>query len=106
MAHKGEPIVAPKFKTEAEEAQWWFDNRGKVEDALINGMDNGTIGRGTAQRLTNEACASRNVTIRIAEADLDLARRQAEEKGLPWQELCRLWFQLRGQVWRSNGRIH
>jgi predicted DNA binding CopG/RHH family protein len=85
MTQKGERIVVPKFKTEAEEAQWWYNNREKVEDALINAMDNGTIRRGTAQRLATEARASRNVTIRIAEADLDLARKQAEEKGLPYQ---------------------
>src|SRR5450432_2416920 len=35
--------------------------------------------------LTSEARASRNVTIRMAEADLHLARKQAEEKGLPYQ---------------------
>ena len=85
MAHKSEPIVVPKFKTESEEAQWWHDNREKVEDALINAMDNGTIRRGTAQRLTSGARLSRNVTIRIAEADLNLARKQAEDKGLPYQ---------------------
>jgi len=85
MAHKVERIVVPKFKTEAEEAQWWYVNRDKVEDALISAMDNGTIRRGTAQRLTREARASRNVTIRMAEVDLDLARKQAEEKGLPYQ---------------------
>jgi predicted DNA binding CopG/RHH family protein len=85
MTQKGERIVVPKFKTEAEEAQWWYNNREKVEDALINAMDNGTIRRGTAQRLATDARASRNVTIRIAEADLDLARKQAEEKGLPYQ---------------------
>lgn len=85
MAQKGERMVVPKFKTEAEEAQWWYDNREKVEDALISAMDNGTIQHGTAQRLTGEARASRNVTIRMVEADLDLARKQAEEKGLPYQ---------------------
>jgi predicted DNA binding CopG/RHH family protein len=85
MAHKGERIVVPKFKTEAEEAQWWYDNRDNVEGALIDAMDNGTIQRGTAQRLTSKARASRNVTIRMAEADLDLPRKQAEEKGLPYQ---------------------
>src|ERR1039458_8461309 len=85
MAHKDERITVPKFSTEADEAQWWYDNREKVEDALIHAMDNGTIRRGTAQRLTNEARASRNVTIRMVEADLDLARKQAEEKGLPYQ---------------------
>ena len=85
MAQKNERIVVPKFKTEAEEAQWWYDHRDKVEDALIKAMDHGTIRRGTAQRLTREARTSRNITIRMAEADLDLARKQAEEKGLPYQ---------------------
>jgi predicted DNA binding CopG/RHH family protein len=85
MAHKEERLVVPKFKTEAEEAQWWYDNRGKVEDSLIKAMDNGTIRRGSAQRLTSQARASRNVTIRMAESELDLARKQAEEKGLPYQ---------------------
>ena len=36
-------MVVPKFKTEAEEAQWWYDNRENVEDALIHAMDAGTI---------------------------------------------------------------
>ena len=80
-----ERMTVPKFKTEAEEAQWWYDNRQEVEDALIHAMDNGTIRRGTAPRLTSEARASRNVTIRMVEADLDLARKQAEEKGQPYQ---------------------
>src|SRR5689334_17315782 len=85
MAQKSKGIVVPKFKTEAEEAQWWYDHRAQVEDALIHAMDSGTIRRGTAQRLTSETRASRNITIRMAEADLDLARKQAEEKGLPYQ---------------------
>ena len=85
MSQKPERIVVPKFQTEAEEAQWWYENRDRVEEALMEAMENGTIQQGTAQRLTREARASRNVTIRMAEADLDLARRQALEKGLPYQ---------------------
>jgi predicted DNA binding CopG/RHH family protein len=85
MANKVERIVVPRFKTEAQEARWWHGNRDKVEQALMSAMDNGTIQRGTAQRLTGERRASRNVTIRMAEADLDLARQQAEGKGLPYQ---------------------
>jgi len=85
MTQKGERIVVPKFKTEAEEAQWWYINREKIEDVLINAMDSGTIRRGTSQRLATEARVSRNVTIRMAEADLDLGRKQVEEKGLPYQ---------------------
>jgi len=85
MTHRSEPVSVPKFATEAEEAEWWYRNRDKIEDALLKAIDNGTIRRGTAQRLTREARASRNVTLRIAEADLDLARKQAEGKGLPYQ---------------------
>jgi predicted DNA binding CopG/RHH family protein len=85
MMRSKQPKLVPKFKTEAEEAQWWDDNRKMVEDALIRAMDNGTIAHGTARRLTSEARVSRNITLRMAEADLALARKQAEEKGLPYQ---------------------
>lgn len=75
----------PKFTTEAEEAKWWDDHKEMVEENLIQAIRHGTVRQGTAQRLVREARASRNVTIRMAEADLDLARKQAEEKGLPYQ---------------------
>jgi hypothetical protein len=76
MARKGERMVVPKFKTETEEAQWRYDNREKVEDAWIHALDNGAIRRGTAQRLTTEA--------RVGSGSRP-ARKQAEEKGLPYQ---------------------
>ena len=85
MKNSNKPVVVPKFKTEAEEARWWHDNRAKVEQALIGAMDDGTIRRGTATRLSVEARTSKNITIRMADSDLDLARKQAGEKGLPYQ---------------------
>src|SRR3954463_4244772 len=85
MAGKRKAIIVPKFNTEAEEARWWYENRANVEDALINAMDTGTMRRGAAREATREARASKNITIRMAQADLDLARKQAEEKGLPYQ---------------------
>lgn len=75
----------PKFQTEAEEADWWYLNRDRVEEALMAAMEQGTIQRGTAPTPTREAGASKNVTIRIAETDLAGARKQAETKGLPYQ---------------------
>src|ERR1039458_8366377 len=54
------------------------DRPNMVERNLIQAMRDGTALRGTAQRLAREARASKNVTIRMAEADLDLARKQAE----------------------------
>jgi len=77
-------MKVPQFATEAEEAKWW-DHKEMVEENLIEAIREGTMSRGTAQRLVREARTSRNVTIRLAEADLDLARKQAEEKGLPYQ---------------------
>lgn len=83
-------LIVPKFATEAEEAKWWDDHMNIVEANLTRAIQNGTAGRGTAQRILNAAreatsAESRNVTLRMAEADLNLARKQAEEKGLPCQ---------------------
>ena len=75
----------PKFASEVEEAKWWDKNRRMVERDLVAAMRDGKTERGTARRLVQEARASKNITIRMAEADLALARKQAEEKGLPYQ---------------------
>jgi predicted DNA binding CopG/RHH family protein len=75
----------PKLATESEEAKWWDDHKDIVERNLIQAMRDGSVLRGTARRLAREARVSRNVTIRMAEADLDLARKQAAAKGLPYQ---------------------
>jgi len=83
-------IVVPKFATEAEEADWWYQNRevhGKIMLAAVRS--------GEAQILTKEKLRARIeaskkkpapvVALRIPEADLTLARKQAEQKGLPYQ---------------------
>ena len=85
MPAKAARVKVPKFGTESEEAKWWDDHKDMVEENLIQAMRDGTVQRGTAARLVREARLTRNVTIRMAEADLDLARKQAEAKGLPYQ---------------------
>ena len=75
----------PKFANEADEAKWWDKNQRMVERDLVAALKTGAVERGTARRLIREARASRNITIRMAEADLALARKQAEKKGLPYQ---------------------
>ncbi len=82
---KADRPKVPRFKTEAEEARWWDNHKEMIEENLLEALRNGTAVRGTARRLAREARASRNVTIRMAEADLDLARKQADKKGLPYQ---------------------
>ena len=80
----------PVFATEAEEAEWWYKNRN------IHGRQlQAAIKKGDAQVLTKEKLRERiaaskktpapTVALRIPAADLALARKQAEHKGLPYQ---------------------
>jgi hypothetical protein len=62
MAQKAGQLVVPQFKTEADEAQWWFDNRDKVEEALLNAMDDRTIRRG-APRSSVQARRSERIAL-------------------------------------------
>jgi hypothetical protein len=40
----------PKFATEAEEAQWWFDHRMELADDMIAAMREGRTGEGSRAR--------------------------------------------------------
>jgi len=82
--------AVPAFASEAEEAAWWFENR-KLHDREFAAA----VKKGEAQVLTARSCgadrglqsqdAARVVSLRVPEADLALARKQAEQKGLPYQ---------------------
>ncbi len=74
----------PVFETEAEEARWWDDNREWTQRRLLAAMKAGTTTRGTAQRLA-ECWAAEDATVRIPDSDLDLAKKQAEARGLPYR---------------------
>jgi hypothetical protein len=89
--NKRKKRIVPKFATEAEEAEWWFKNR-KVHDKELTAA----VRSGDAQILTKEKLLARIeaskkkaaapvISMRIPEADLAMARRQAEKKGLPYQ---------------------
>ncbi len=83
-------LSLPSFATEAEEAAWWHKNRNIHGKQLLAAVDNRD-----AQVLTNDKLLQRIATskrtpvpvvaLRIPEADLALARKQAEQKGLPYQ---------------------
>ena len=78
-------LTVPKFKTEAEEAKWWDEHMDTVEENLIDAMQKGETKRGGPSLVLAERRESKNITIRMAAVDLALARKQAEEKGLPYQ---------------------
>lgn len=82
--------IVPTFATEAEEAEWWFKNRSIHGRQLLSAVKSGEAQVLTKNKLFERLAASRKgpapvVALRIPQADLDLARKQAAQKGLPYQ---------------------
>lgn len=80
----------PAFATEAKEAQWWYENRNLHGKQLLAAMTDGGTQVLTKAKLQERIAASKKaaapaVWLRIPAADLALARKQAEQKGLPYQ---------------------
>src|SRR5258708_21607950 len=82
--------VTPSFASEAEEAEWWYKNRNKHGKQLVAAVKDSTAHVLTKEKLGERIAASKKsaapvVALRIPAADLALARKQAERKGLPYQ---------------------
>ncbi|MGD0498835.1 MAG: hypothetical protein ABSC23_10420 [Bryobacteraceae bacterium] len=82
--------IIPAFATEAEEADWWYRNREAHGRRLLAAVKSGEARTLTKEKLLERIAASKKtpapvVALRIPEADLALARKQAEQKGLPYQ---------------------
>ena len=82
--------VVPAFATEAEEAAWWFESRNQHGKELLAAVKSGEAQVLTKAKLQERIAASKKaaapvVALRIPAADLALARKQAEHKGLPYQ---------------------
>jgi predicted DNA binding CopG/RHH family protein len=78
--------VIPAFKSESEEADWWHKKRGRLDKDLVEaGKKLKRLDQGTLKARLAASSKSRVVSIRLPETDLELARRQASQKGLPYQ---------------------
>ena len=79
--------VIPTFKSETKEAEWWHKNRATLDKDFVEAAKKGKLKRldqpSLKARLT--APRSRVVSIRLPEDDIELARQQATQKGLPYQ---------------------
>lgn len=82
-----EKRVIPAFKSEAEEAEWWYRNRARLDKDLVEAAQKGQLKRLDQGTLKARLAASKSrvVSIRLPENDIELARRQAAQKGLPYQ---------------------
>lgn len=82
--------VVPAFASEAEEADWWFKNRNIHGEQMLEAVKSGEAQVLTNEKLRERIAASRKapspvVALRIPASDLASARKQAEQKGLPYQ---------------------
>ena len=77
----------PAFKSEAEEAQWWYQNRARLDKDFLTTAKKGTLKRMDNATLKARLAASRSqvISIRLPEDDIGLARQQALQRGLPYQ---------------------
>jgi predicted DNA binding CopG/RHH family protein len=77
--------VIPAFKSEAEESEWWYKNRGRLDQDLVLAAKKGKLKRLDQVALKARLSNSRVVSIRLPEDDIALARQQATQKGVPYQ---------------------
>ena len=79
-----EILKTPEFKSEKEEAEWWDSTEGRA--AILKGFEdaqrNGTLKRGT---LKKQGGLTPTTTIRLDRGDVELAKAQAEKRGLKYQ---------------------
>jgi predicted DNA binding CopG/RHH family protein len=81
-----EKKILPEFKSEAEEAKWWFDNQDELDKDFAKAAAEGRLGRGTAARVGGIP----TTTIRLDPVDIEMARKQAEQRGLKYQTYLKM----------------
>jgi hypothetical protein len=84
MPKQLKPITIPKFRSTAEEADWWESREGKRVAAEI--MRRG-LAAGTAKR---RKVPLKTVTMRLPEPDVEAAKDLAERKGIPYQTYIKM----------------
>jgi predicted DNA binding CopG/RHH family protein len=78
--------IFPDFKSEAEEAEWWDTHEDESMEAFEKAAAEGRLGRGTVARKAGLP----TTTIRLDPVDIQLAREQAEERGLKYQTYLKM----------------
>ena len=69
----------PKFKSESEEADWWYENRDIVDEMF----------RDAWPELLEKKKPAVPVTLRLDRAQLETARRLAGQTGIRYQTLLK-----------------
>ncbi len=88
-ARKTSPMTnleTPDFKSEEEEAVWWDKNEDQTLKAFEQASQDGSLGRGTLMRRGQTP----TTTIRLDSTDIELAKAQAEQRGLRYQTYLKM----------------
>lgn len=81
-----EEFEKKSFRSEEDEANWWDQQEDALAVEFQRAAANGTLGHGTAVRKG----ATPTTTIRLAASDIQLARKQAERRGLKYQTYLKM----------------
>lgn len=81
-----EKRILPDFKSEAEEAKWWFDNQEELDEDFIQAAAEGRLKRRAESRIGGLP----TTTIRLDPVDIEMAREQAERRGLKYQTYLKM----------------
>ncbi len=81
----------PIFADEAEEAQWWYQQRDQLTANAEAALARGEL---RTRRLVQESAETpaTNITIRVAEKDFIRVRDLAAKRGLPYQTYLKMLF--------------
>jgi hypothetical protein len=83
-------LKTARLRTEAEEAKWWDDRMSLVAANLREAIQTGSAHRGGPRRVIQERRESKNITIRVALADIERARELAAQRGIGYQTLMKM----------------
>lgn len=79
-------LQTPKFKSEADEARWYEKNQDVLLAELKDAAKDGTLGRGSVAKRG----LTPTTTIRLDKRDIELAKQQAEQRGLRYQTYLKM----------------
>jgi len=80
----------PKFATEAEEAQWWYEQREQLTEKAEAALAHGELKLRRLPPSSAPAGPAKNITIRVPDEDLARARGLAAKRGLRYQTYLKM----------------
>ncbi len=79
-------LKTPEFKSEKEEREWFENNQDELLAQFQQAAKEGTLTSGTLARRGSTP----QTTIRLDPADIELAKRQAQQRGLRYQTYLKM----------------